>query len=78
MTGSLPHNSLASAAGRRQVKAARRLVLAQCDLCSASGSAQLSGFGRVTLNLPARRVQSVWVHNDCGGRIEMFDIEVGR
>ena len=70
------HNLLASAAGRRQTKAARRLVLLRCDTCSATGSGMLNAFGRLTaINLPAVRKGEHWFHRPCKrGRLVAYDI----
>lgn len=71
-----PHNLLASAAGRRQVKAARRLVLLQCDSCSVKASGMLNAFGRLTaINVPAIKKGDDWFHVPCNrGRLVAFDL----
>lgn len=70
------HNLLASAAGRRQVKNARRLVLAQCSTCGAKASVMVNGFGRlVSSNLPVVEKSQGLFHASCKhGRLEFFDL----
>ena len=75
------HSLLASAAGRRKVKAARRYVLVRCESCSATASAMVNAFGRITaVNLPAVRKTDQagvarWFHANCKrGRLLPFDI----
>ena len=68
------HNLLASAAGRREVKRARRAVLVQCTSCGAVGTGTQNAFGSVASDLSAAGGR----HRQCGGRLEAFDIEVAR
>lgn len=69
------HNLLASAAGRRRVKHARRAVLVQCDKCLCKGTGTTNAFGRVSgVDVPARRVRDCWSHRGCGGVMRAFDI----
>lgn len=83
MTLTADHNLLASAAGRRQAKRGRRLVLAQCSSCNAKGSAVRNAFGKVkTIGIPAvektdETGMTRWFHAPCPrGEIRFFDIEV--
>lgn len=72
------HNLLTSAAGRRELKAARRDVLVQCSTCGATGSGRINGFGRivhVTLAATTDRQKGL-THRGCGGSLEAFDTKV--
>lgn len=61
--------------GRRENKAARRLVLVQCVICKASASASVNGRGRVvSVNLAADFHRGHVRHRGCGGDLRAFDI----
>jgi hypothetical protein len=77
--GVLHDNRISAAVGRREWKAARRSVLAQCERCGVNSTASVNGRGRVASHtVRANRSRDGWRHENCGGVLVAFDIEVGR
>lgn len=70
-----------AATGRRAAKALRkaihtRAVLAQCDRCQVNGTATTDGHRITSLNIATDWHRGEPRHLGCGGRFDLFDIEV--